>query len=43
MYDPKYMIVRINMELEYYKVNESEGEIPFDSINEVLPRVYEKE
>lgn len=37
------MIACLNIGLEYSKVNESEGEIPFDSINDVLPKVYEKE
>lgn len=35
------MIARV-IYVESYKVNEEEGELPYDSINEVLPSLKEK-
>lgn len=37
MYDPKYMIAKVNFALETYKINNDQGDMPFESINDVLP------
>jgi hypothetical protein len=37
LYDPKFMIAKVNFALETYKINNDQGDISYESISDVLP------